>query len=76
MTTQPFSPVSITSEAVNVLERFTCILYDKSTPLTSVNELRQELFCKRGKSMENIPPTTSAQFLNEESHENRVEDET
>ncbi len=43
VTTQPFSPVSITSEAVNVLERFTCILYDKSTPLTLVNELRQEL---------------------------------
>ena len=32
-------------------------MYDKTTPLVSVNELRQALFCKRAKIMENIPPT-------------------
>ena len=48
---------SIDYTAMKLLERFTCILYDKTTPLVSVNELRQELFCKRAKMMENIPPT-------------------
>ena len=30
-----------------VLELFTCVLYDKSTMLSNVNELRQELFSKK-----------------------------
>ena len=41
----------------STLERFACILYDKSTTLSSVNELRQELFSKKSVMMENIPPT-------------------
>ena len=33
------------------------ILYDRTTLITKVNELRQELFSKRSNSMESIPPT-------------------
>ena len=54
---QHFQFLKVDSTAMKLLERFTCILYDKTTPLVSVNELRQELFCKRAKMMENIPPT-------------------
>ena len=54
---QPFQFLKVDYTAMKLLERFTCILYDKTTPLVSVNELRQELFCKRAKMMENIPPT-------------------
>jgi len=40
---------------MEILERYVCVLYDKSTSLSSVNELRKELFCKRIKTMEAIP---------------------
>ena len=40
-----------------ILESFTCVLYDKTTTLTYVNEVRQELFSKKSKMMEHIPPT-------------------
>ena len=45
------------SPQMRLLERYLCALYDKTTPLCSVNELRKELFCKIAKTMENIPPT-------------------
>ena len=53
----PFQPLSLQSPIFSTLERFACILYDKSTTLSSVNELRQELFSKKSVMMENIPPT-------------------
>ena len=35
-----------------------CVFYmTKLPPLCSVNELRKELFCKKAKTMESIPPT-------------------
>jgi hypothetical protein len=39
------------------LERFTFVLYDKTSELESVNEARRELFCQNNKTMEYIPPT-------------------
>ena len=42
---------------MKLLERYVCVLYDKTTPLCSVNELRKELFCKKAKTMESIPST-------------------
>ena len=38
------------------------VLYHKSSSLTTVNEARRELFCKKSKSLENIPPTQDALF--------------
>ena len=49
----PFQAFTESSEIFEIIERFTCILYDKSTSISKVNELRQDLFSK----MENIPPT-------------------
>ena len=42
---------------MELLERFVYVMYDRTTPLSSVNELRQELFYNRSKMMETIPPT-------------------
>ena len=36
---------------------YVCVLYDRTASLCSVNEVRKELFCKRAKTMEGIPPT-------------------
>ena len=45
------------SQVFSVLERFTCVLYDKTTGLSMVNDVRQDLFSRHNKLMENIPPT-------------------
>jgi len=36
------------------------LLYDRSSNKTSVNALRKHLFTKKGRSMENLPPTEAA----------------
>ena len=33
------------------------VIYDKSSPSDSVNEVRRELFTKQNRTLENIPPT-------------------
>jgi len=53
----PYQVLDLESPQMELLERFVCVMYDRTTPLSFVNELRQELFCKRSKTMENIPPT-------------------
>ena len=45
------------SSKFHMLERLTIILYDRTSTLASVNEQRRELFAKKGKSLENLPPT-------------------
>ena len=60
---QPFQPLTIESELFEKLERYTCVLYDKSSTVTNVNELRQEMFSRQSKMMENIPPTQVNLFL-------------
>ena len=57
VTDHPFQMLESKSSEMEILERYVCVLYDKTTSLTSVNELRKELFCKRSKTMDAIPPT-------------------
>ena len=59
----PFQLLQFQSPQMRLLERYICVLYDKTTPLCSVNELRKELFCKRAKAMENIPPTQVYNYM-------------
>lgn len=54
---RPFKMLELNSRVTDLLERYTCVLYDKTTPTSHVNELRRDLFCKKAKTMENIPPT-------------------
>ena len=53
----PFQIIQLGTSEIEILERYVCVLYDKITPLSSVNEARKELFCKQAKTMEAIPPT-------------------
>lgn len=39
------------------LERFTVVIYDRSSNLLSVNDARQERFTKKVRTLEDIPPT-------------------
>ena len=52
-------PEDIDEETRGLLERFAILLYDKTSPQTSINLLRKELFT-RGRSIEKIPPTSGA----------------
>ena len=53
----PFQQLKVTSPIFELLERFTCVLYDKTTSMSQVNELRKELFSRKAKLIEKIPPT-------------------
>ncbi len=55
--TYPFQHLEDSSSTFQLLERFTCALYDKTTSICEVNELRQDLFSKKVRAMESIPPT-------------------
>ena len=57
----PFYQVDLKSPYFQLLEHFTVIVYDKTSALKSVNEARKELFCKRNKSLEKLPPTAVSQ---------------
>ena len=46
-TANPFQKLTESSIIFETLERFTCILYDKGTTITKVNDIRQDLFSKR-----------------------------
>ena len=41
------------------LERLTVVLYDKSSPLTCISEVRKNLFCD-SRAMDKLPPTQNA----------------
>ena len=54
------SPEIITEESLGALERFMVLLYDRTSSLLKVNEARRELFCKKSKEFDSIPPTKAA----------------
>ncbi|KAG1652798.1 hypothetical protein GQR58_026049 [Nymphon striatum] len=48
----------IDDRIIKDVERFVCKLYLKDTPMTSINEVRKEIFLKR--SLDALPPTKDA----------------
>jgi len=42
------------------IERFVALMYDRTSTCTTVNEARKDLFTRKGRSIENIPPTYGA----------------
>ena len=52
-----YSQTLSTSSHFQLLERFTILLYDKSSVLESVNQERLHLFTKKSKTLEHLPPT-------------------
>ena len=43
-------------------------MYDKNSPYDSINESRKELFCRRNRAMDKLPPTHVRIYLVEEPH--------
>ena len=60
MADHPFAAVETNSPIFSQVERFTLLLYDKTSVLETVNEARRELFCKKNRNLENLPPTQDA----------------
>ena len=46
--------------SLELIERFVVLLCDRTSNVTKVNEARQELFVKKSRTLENIPPTQEA----------------
>ena len=60
MALNPYVQLNNDSPYFRTLERFTVLLYNKTSGLENVNEARMELFCHGKKTMEKIPPTKAA----------------
>ena len=56
----PFQLLDVNDDRFKELERLTVIMYDKASPLSSVNETRRELFCQKNRAMDKLPPTNDA----------------
>ena len=53
-------PEDIEDTCLDVIERFVILLYDRNSSLSKVNEVKQELFSRKARSLENIPPTQAS----------------
>lgn len=47
-------------QCLPILERFVALLYDKSSTVTTINQCRKELFTKKGRAPDALPPTQDA----------------
>ncbi|KAG0710103.1 hypothetical protein GWK47_023496 [Chionoecetes opilio] len=56
----PYMTVTVNCKQFQLLERFTVIIYNKTSNLDSVYEARRELFSQKNRPMEKIPPTQEA----------------
>ena len=57
---QPFEQITIDSERFQMIETFICILYNRTTSITSVNEMREALFTTV--EFTKLPPTQDALY--------------
>ncbi len=53
-------PALVTDCDVTVLERFTILLYDRTSSMVNIDQARQHLFTKKGRAMDALPPTKAA----------------
>lgn len=62
--TETFARLSSISDILDndlkTIEMFVVSMYDMSCPVWTVNECRKYLFCKKGKSIDNCPPSLDA----------------
>ena len=52
--------ITTVKEAMPMLERFVVLMYDRSSNCIDVNSCRRNLFVKKGRGMEALPPTFAA----------------
>lgn len=50
-------PTDVDEMCMAVIERFVVLLYDRTSNLLDVNQARKELFSKKSRSIESIPPS-------------------
>ena len=60
MTLNTYTMLDNDSQYFHLLERFTVVIYNKTSDLECVNEVQMELFCQRNRPMERISPTKDA----------------
>ena len=53
------SSSSICLKVFPMLQRFVCLMYNITTNCLNVDQCRRELFIKKGRSMESLPPTSA-----------------
>ena len=53
-------PEKVEDNCMAVIERFVVLLYDRTSAIVEVNQARKDLFSKKARSLENIPPTRAA----------------
>jgi len=63
ITENPFDVLDTSSEVFQVLERFTVVMYDKTSTTYSVDTARRNLFGRQNRLIENIPPTQVRQYI-------------
>ena len=54
------APSQVTPGDMEHIERYTVILYQRTSPLSHVNEARKQMFAAGNRRIENIPPTQEA----------------
>ena len=54
------APIEITEECLSILECYPILLYDHTSTLDNIDEAHQELFAKKGRPVDAIPPTKAA----------------
>ena len=58
----------LSEDNLRVIERFIVLMYDRTSPLMTVNECRRSMFTKKGRSVESIPPTQDKYNISEEHY--------
>ena len=53
-------PPAIEDDGMKILEKFVVLMYDRSSTADGVDEVRQDLFAKKQRPYEAIPPTRAA----------------
>jgi len=61
MAKHPYQLLDVDSDLFQKLERPTVIVYDRASPLTSINQTRRELFCYKNHAVEKLPPSAPTQ---------------
>ena len=54
------APGTLGDASIEIIERFTVLLYDRTSSIATVNEARRDLFCRNSRQIANIPPTKEA----------------
>ena len=52
--------VDVVDEVMPILERYVTIMYDRTSTCVKVNDVRRDLFARKGRDIEAIPPTSDA----------------